>query len=128
MSYLKNSTQTVKKTNATPAILRAFDIAEADVASVDLGRIAVSDQADLEANIVPASAVPAEDTNYLGVVEINHSEIKDAEPTTEENAEPVDENKKDNEVRQRYLRSETEVYKPTGNDPYPNLSPLLAPN
>jgi hypothetical protein len=129
MSDLTNNlTLQANGTKGLAPILRNIEIAEFTVAGVNLGNTALKSQVSLdvfvEEIVMPDEQAP--DSKYLGEIEINHIIKLDTLQSTDEPevaSAPVD---SDETTEHRYI--DTEHVEPTGNDPYPNKSPLLASN
>jgi hypothetical protein len=130
MNDLGNSQINPQTITGLPAIIRNIEIAKTNVASVNLGKIAVSEELVLKEDLLVENLKPEYDDTYQGVVEINHTEASDSEALSEPTVNDINEtqaiSEPDKPVKQKYIYSEP--YTPTGDDPYPNLSPLLAHN
>lgn len=123
-----------KTAQSASSITRNLQIAQATVAGVDLGEIAVSSESSLEQQKdsveLPQEQKTAEE--YLGQVDIDHMSKESAAdtPTDQQIVESGEESQTASEtleaVNNKYIPSEP--YEPTGNDPYPKRPPLLAPN
>lgn len=130
--------------NSSPPLLRNFEITEVNVACVNLGRTAVNNETVLgdifisKEDATREKVLENEGDSYLGVVDIHHSNLPQEEKDLDELdstkqkdrgldiKEQQDQDEKLETVSNKYIPSKP--YTPTGNDPYPNRTPLLAPN
>ena len=136
MSDANDNSINLKTTNSTSPVLRNAGIAQATIAAVDSGRLAVTSELSAK-DVIENTPGSSEDEAYQGVVGINHTDLPEAQQAIEEPEIAAPQAKEpDPIVQQPEERLETvnnkyipsEPYEPTGNDPYPKRPPLLAPN
>jgi hypothetical protein len=128
--------------NSSPPLLRSFARDQVDIARVNVGRVAVDNEVVLN-NIFTTTedatrekVLENEGDSYLGVVDIHHSDLPQEEnvfdelDSTKQKERELDTTEQQDEkletVSNKYIPSKP--YTPTGDDPYPNRTPLLSTN